>query len=578
MLIKICGINNVEIAKKAAIAGANYIGLLFSNISPRKIDINLAKEITKEVRASGAEVVAVFVDESLEEMLNIINELNLKLIQLHGNKVRALCDKLPEYLQIIYVVDGKELPPKLNPNKDFLLFEKIALHKSEFRYFIAGGLNIYNVSTQISLLKPHGVDVSSGVEESLAKKDDKKIKDFINKVRLGYYGDFGGQYVPELLIKPLKELETAYNDIAKNAMFRNEYENILKNYLGRPTPITEIKSFAKTISLKNTPRIFLKREDLLHTGAHKINNAVGQCLLAKKMGKTRIIAETGAGQHGLATATVCAMFGLECIVYMGSVDIERQSPNVAKMKLLGAKVIAVNNGSATLKDAVNEALRDWAYNYEISHYCLGSALGPHPFPKIVADFQSIIGKEAKEQIAIETSKNPNVVIACIGGGSNAIGIFSAFIDNEKINLIGVEAGGVGSGLGNNAARFQEGRVGVLHGAKTFILQDNNNQIVETYSISAGLDYPAVGPQHSYLFTTGRVTYEVATDSEALEAFKLLIKTEGIIPALESAHALAYIMKNINNYNANDIILINLSGRGDKDLPQLLSGVLKNATD
>ncbi|MFO0320175.1 MAG: tryptophan synthase subunit beta, partial [Neisseriaceae bacterium] len=367
----------------------------------------------------------------------------------------------------------------------------------------------------------------------------------------------------------------AYNTIGQSVEFREEYLLLLKTYLGRPTPITEVKSFAKNISSGSKLRVFLKREDLLHTGAHKINNAVGQCLLAKKMGKTRIIAETGAGQHGLATATACAMFDLECVVYMGSIDVERQAPNVAKMKLLGAKVVAVEQGSATLKDAVNEALRDWAENYENSHYCLGSALGPYPFPKLVADFQSVIGNEAKSQMQEFYNLKPTAIIACIGGGSNAIGIFSAFLEDKHTKLIGVEAGGRAEGLGNNSARFADGHIGVLHGTKTYVLQDENNQIVDTYSISAGLDYPAVGPVHAHLFATQRAIYDSVTDDEALSAFKLLIKTEGIIPALESSHALAYLMKNADQFNENDVILINLSGRGDKDLPQLLSGVLKD---
>ncbi len=577
MLIKICGLTDVKTAKETAIAGADYIGLLFSKVSPRQIDLTLAQEITKEARLGGAEIVAVFVDESLEEMLNIINALNLKVVQLHGDKVRNLCDKLPSYIQIIYVVDGKELPSCLNVNKDFLLYEKLIPIRTDFRYFIAGKLNLDNITQQIAEHKPHGVDVSSGVEVSLAKKNINKVVEFIKKVRKERYGRFGGMYAPELLVAPLKELESSYNSIAQSDEFRQEFAVILKNYLGRPTPVTEVKAFAQMLTSENTPRIFLKREDLLHTGAHKINNAVGQCLLAKKMGKTRIVAETGAGQHGLATATACAMFGLECVVYMGSIDVERQSPNVAKMQLLGAKVVSVSGGSATLKDAVNQALRDWAESYEDTHYCLGSALGPYPFPMIVADFQSIIGKEAIAQLSDDYKVKPNVVIACVGGGSNAIGIFSAFIENENIKLIGVEAGGTGAGLGNNAARFKEGRVGVLHGTKTYILQDDNNQIVDTYSISAGLDYPGVGPMHSQFFTNGRVQYDSATDIEALDAFKVLIKTEGIIPALESAHALAYIMTNINNYTKDDVILINLSGRGDKDLPQLLGGVLKHVT-
>ncbi|MFN7094816.1 MAG: tryptophan synthase subunit beta [Burkholderiales bacterium] len=393
-------------------------------------------------------------------------------------------------------------------------------------------------------------------------------------VRPERYGKFGGCYIPELLIQPLQELATAYASLSTSADFRQEFTSILTNYAGRPTALTEIANFAKTI---NSPRIFLKREDLLHTGAHKINNAIGQCLLAKQMGKTRIIAETGAGQHGVATATACAMFGLSCTIYMGQIDIERQAPNVAKMRLLGAKVVAVSSGSATLKDAVNEALRDWAESFEDTHYCLGSALGPHPFPTIVADFQAIIGQEAKAQFLEQVGSHPHTVLACVGGGSNAIGIFSAYLTETAVRLTGVEAGGLGSGLGNNAARFKEGSPGVLHGSYTYLLQTNAGQIVDTYSISAGLDYAAVGPQHSYLFASGRANYETATDTDALNAFQLLIKTEGIIPALESSHALGYLMRIAKDIPRDAAVLVNLSGRGDKDLPSLLSKELQHVT-
>ncbi len=574
MLIKICGLRDKEIAKKAALAGANYIGLLFSKVSSRNIELDLAKEITRAVRDVNSDVVGVFVDESLEQIKYIVNELQLKIIQLHGDKVRQLVDQLAPNLQIIYVLDGKEFPKILDPNKDFLMFEKIAIRDTPFRYFIAGGLNKDNITKRLKEDQPYGVDLSSGVESSLANKDINKIYEFIKIVRPTYYGRFGGQYAPELLITPLKELEDAYFSIGQTEEFRNEFTNILKNYIGRPTALTEVTNFARAIGVN---RIFLKREDLLHTGAHKINNALGQCLLAKKMGKTKIVAETGAGQHGLATATACAMMGLQCLVYMGEIDIQRQMPNVAKMKLLGAKVVPVTNGSATLKDAVNEALRYWAANYEDTHYCLGSALGPYPFPQIVADFQSIIGKEAKKQFFEATGCHPDYVIACVGGGSNSIGIFSAYLDEKDVKLIGVEAGGIGSGLGNNAARFSEGIPGILHGTYSYVLQNKDGQIAETHSISAGLDYPSVGPQHADLYTRGLAKYESATDEEALNAFLLLSKTEGIIPALESAHALGYLMQIAKNLEPDAKILVNLSGRGDKDLPSLLNKELKHVT-
>ncbi len=370
---------------------------------------------------------------------------------------------------------------------------------------------------------------------------------------------------------PLQELQRAWEKTGQSSDFQQELGEILRHYAGRATALTEVKRFAQAVG---GGRIFLKREDLLHTGAHKLNNALGQCLLAKKMGKTRIIAETGAGQHGVATATACAYLGLECIVYMGKVDIERQSPNVKKMQLLGAQVISVEQGSMTLKDAVNEALRDWSFHFETSHYCLGSALGPHPYPEMVAEFQSVIGKEAKQQIQERVGRDPDYIIACIGGGSNAIGIFSAFLDNPAVALIGVEAGGTGKKLGEHAARFEGGKPGVLHGSYTYLLQDEAGQVSTTHSISAGLDYPAVGPQHSALFESGRVHYTSVTDSEALEAFKLLTRTEGIIPALESSHALAHVVKIGKQLPKEAILIVNLSGRGDKDLPQLFEmGVL-----
>lgn len=368
---------------------------------------------------------------------------------------------------------------------------------------------------------------------------------------------FGGQYLPEILMTPIQELARAWENLRKSEDFQRELADLLQHYAGRPTPVTEMKNFAKAI---NGPRIFLKREDLLHTGAHKINNALGQCLLAKRLGKTRIIAETGAGQHGVATATACARLGLQCVVYMGSKDMERQHPNVKKMQLLGAEVRPVHQGSATLKDAVNEALRDWAAEYETSHYCLGSALGPHPYPAMVREFQSIISKELLEQVP-----DPDVLIACIGGGSNAIGFFHHFIQKGHIQLIGVEAGGKGITPGNHAARFSGGSPGVLHGCFTYILQDENGQILPTHSVSAGLDYPAVGPDHATLYELGRAQYVSVNDNEAIAAFRLLSQTEGIIPALESSHALAYLIKIAPELDKQLKVVVNLSGRGDKDL-------------
>ena len=377
---------------------------------------------------------------------------------------------------------------------------------------------------------------------------------------------FGGQFMPEILMSPIQTLSENWELFKNSPQFKKELDHLLKTYAGRETPLTEVKNFAKAIS---GPRIFLKKEDLLHTGAHKINNALGQCLLAKHLGKKRIIAETGAGQHGVATATACARLDLNCVVYMGATDIERQKNNVEKMQLLGAEVISVTQGSATLKDAINEALRDWSANYESSHYCLGSALGPAPYPDMARTFQSIISLETKEQILEEVHRLPDLLIACIGGGSNAIGFFHHFIEESKIKLVGVEAGGKGKKPGEHAARFSGGSPGVLHGCYTYLLQDEEGQILPTHSISAGLDYPAIGPDHSILFESKRVTYDSVTDDEALKAFHLLTKSEGIIPALESSHALAYLIKIAKSLDKESIVIINLSGRGDKDLYQVL---------
>ncbi|MCX6130461.1 MAG: tryptophan synthase subunit beta [Proteobacteria bacterium] len=378
----------------------------------------------------------------------------------------------------------------------------------------------------------------------------------------GYYGRYGGRFVPETLYRPITELDEAYTRYAADEQFQAELKYYLNTYVGRPTPL----SFAKRLSEHlGGAQIYLKREDLTHTGAHKINNALGQVLLAKRMGKTRIIAETGAGQHGVATATAAALFGLECLVYMGSVDMARQSLNVRRMKLLGASVVAVESGAKTLKDAVNEAMRDWVTNVRTTFYSLGSALGPHPYPKMVRDFHKIIGEEARKQIIEQAGRLPDELVACVGGGSNAIGLFHPFLDDPLVKMTGVEAGGRGLALGQHAARFSGGSLGVLHGALTYLLQSDEGQVQDTHSISAGLDYPAVGPEHAYLHEIGRAQYTSATDQEAIEAFRLLSSLEGIIPALESSHAIAYVMRHAPRLKRDQILLVNLSGRGDKDL-------------
>ncbi|MEM8996479.1 MAG: tryptophan synthase subunit beta [Acidobacteriota bacterium] len=383
----------------------------------------------------------------------------------------------------------------------------------------------------------------------------------------GHFGPYGGRFAPETLMAPLRELAAAYDKFSRKRAFRGRLRELLTHYAGRPTSLYYAERLSEELG---GARIWLKREDLLHTGAHKLNNAIGQCLLTKTMGKNRIIAETGAGQHGVATATAAALLGLECVVYMGEEDCRRQRLNVQRMRLLGAEVRPVNSGSRTLKDAINEAMRDWVTNVRDTHYVLGSVLGPDPFPRMVRDFHRVIGDEAKRQLKSQAgTATPDVAIACVGGGSNALGLFTAFLDDRKVRLIGVEAGGSGDKLGEHAARFDGGTLGVLHGTRTFVLQDADGQVAGTHSVSAGLDYPAVGPEHALLRDEGRVEYVHASDQEAIDAFHRLSSTEGILPALETAHALAHVEKIAPRLGKRAVILVNLSGRGDKDVESVL---------
>jgi tryptophan synthase beta chain len=377
--------------------------------------------------------------------------------------------------------------------------------------------------------------------------------------KTGHFGQFGGRFVPETLMMPLMELEKAYKRSKNDPEFKRELSSYLHSYVGRPTPLFYASNVSRELGLK----LYLKREDLCHTGAHKINNTIAQALLAVKIGKRRIVAETGAGQHGVATATACSIFGLECTVYMGEVDMERQRMNVMRMEILGAKVIPVRSGSATLKDAINEAIRDWVTNVRTTHYLLGSVVGPHPYPMMVRDFQSIIGMEARSQIIEIEGRLPDLLIACVGGGSNSIGLFYPFLKDD-VEMVGVEAGGKGISTGKHSATLNEGKPGILHGAMTYILQDDNGQVVETHSVAAGLDYPGVGPEHSFLKENRRVLYTSVSDEEAVDAFLFLSRLEGITPALESAHALAYLMKTAPK-RKGELVILNLSGRGDKDL-------------
>ncbi len=382
----------------------------------------------------------------------------------------------------------------------------------------------------------------------------------------GHFGPYGGMFVPETLMEPLHELTREYEKARRDKRFRDELAYYLREYCGRPTPLYFAERMTRALG---GPKIYLKREDLLHTGAHKINNTIGQVLRARRRGKRRVIAETGAGQHGVATATVAAMFGLECVVYMGTVDMERQALNVYRMRLLGAEVRAVNAGQRTLKEAISEAMRDWVTNVRTTHYILGSVLGAHPYPMMVRDFQAVIGREARRQILEKEERVPDELVACVGGGSNSIGLFYAFLKDKGVRMVGVEAGGEGIRAGKHAARFQKGgSLGVLQGTRTFVLQDDDGQIMLTHSVSAGLDYAAVGPEHSYLRDQGRIEYTYATDRQALEAATFCSRSEGIIPALESAHAVAYVMANAKKIGRGALVIVNLSGRGDKDVSQM----------
>jgi len=391
---------------------------------------------------------------------------------------------------------------------------------------------------------------------------EARIQPLSTAARAGRFGPYGGRYVPETLMAALEELEAAYESAKQDQEFQSEFEQLLRQYAGRPTPLFYATRLTEKLG---GARIYLKREDLLHTGAHKINNCIGQGLLARRMGKRRIIAETGAGQHGVASATVCALFGFECVVYMGSEDMRRQELNVFRMRLLGAEVRSVNSGSCTLKDAINEAMRDWVTNVRTTHYLLGSVLGAHPYPGMVRDFHRCIGREARQQILEQAGGLPSVVMACVGGGSNAMGVFYEFLPDKEVKLVGVEAGGRGSDLGEHAARFRGGSPGVLQGTYSYVLQDNAGQIATTHSVSAGLDYPSIGPEHAALHDSGRAEYVAASDAKALEACVTLSRTEGIVPALESAHAVAECIRRAPKMKKDEIIVVNISGRGDKDM-------------
>lgn len=585
--------------RKAVNSGVDYIGFVFAP-SKRQVTIEQVKRWTTLKQPKPYQkIVGVFVNEGIKVILQTAKACGLDVIQCHGNESPTLLKELKseistEVLKTIHhgvtslkmmsmytgIVDGYIIDTKTETEwggtGTCFDWKQIPMYSNEANQqgvlcFIAGGVKPENVKKLLNY-NPSGIDVSSGIETD-NQKDEGKMREMVITVKqnekatykapdkLGRFGIFGGRYVPETLMYALEELETAFNEAIKDESFFKQLHEEWEKYSGRPTPLTKADRLSDAIGGAS---IYLKREDLNHTGAHKINNAIAQALLARRMGKKNIIAETGAGQHGVAAATVAARYGLNCKVFMGEEDIKRQELNVFRMQLLGAEVIKVTSGGRTLKDATNEAIRHWVTHVNDTFYMIGSAVGPHPYPKMVREFQSVIGRESKEQFLKETGKLPDEVIACVGGGSNAIGMFYPFIETD-VRLIGVEAAGKGTETKEHAATLTKGVKGVLHGSLSYLLQDEAGNIVEPYSISAGLDYPGIGPEHAYLRDIGRVTYEAVTDSEALEALQLLCQLEGILPAIESAHAIAQAIKKAKKLAKNESILVCLSGRGDKDV-------------
>jgi phosphoribosylanthranilate isomerase len=586
MKIKVCGMREQENIAALCQLPIDFIGFIFYQKSSRYVDSLPNVEIHEAIKRVG-----VFVNASIEDIEQKVDFFDLDFIQLHGDETAEYCQSLKNKgYQIIkaFAVDGGfdfQQIDAYEASCDFFLLDAkgasyggngvqfdwrvLEKYPSDKPFFLSGGIDLSSIDgiRKLDIPQLYAIDVNSKFEIKPGLKDIEKVKNLTTNINgsyqvdaQGYYGEFGGAYIPEMLYPNIEELKREYLKIMGTESFQKEFKSLLKDYVGRPTPLY----FAKRLSKKYKTNIYLKREDLCHTGAHKINNTIGQILIAKALKKPRIIAETGAGQHGVATATVCALMGLECIVYMGAVDVERQAPNVARMKMLGAKVIPVHSGSKTLKDATNEAIRDWISNPENTHYIIGSVVGPHPYPDMVAQFQSVISKEIKKQLKEQTgSENPDKIIACIGGGSNAAGAFFHYLEEQDVDLIAVEAAGEGINSGRSAATSVLGTTGIIHASKTLLMQTKDGQVVEPHSISAGLDYPGIGPLHAHLIRTGRVKVLSVSDKESLAAAYELTKLEGIIPALESAHALAALDK--IEFKPNEVVVLNLSGRGDKDL-------------
>ena len=593
--VKICGLTNRGDAEAALEAGADAIGMIFAEESPRRVELGAAREISA-LAAGRAVRVGVFRDAARADVERIAGEVPLDVVQLHGSES-------PEYAAALSFPTVKVLAGDASAEHEAARFPGIEIlldHPSgggsgrtwDFsiaralgghgrRVWIGGGLAPENVADAVRAASPYGVDASSSLESAPGRKDRAKIFAFVAAVRaatprrvrpdeVGRFGRFGGRYVPETLVPAVEELASTWDILRADPAFWSELAAERGAYVGRPTPLY----FAARASAELGVRVYLKREDLAHTGSHKINNAIGQALIARRMGKRRVIAETGAGQHGVATATACARYGLDCEVYIGEEDTRRQSLNVFRMELLGAKVHAVKSGSRTLKDAMNEALRDWATNVRSTYYLIGSTAGPHPYPMLVRDLQSVIGQEARAQISAAEGRLPDLLIACVGGGSNALGLFAPFYDDTPVRMVGVEAGGEGIAGGRHGASLTAGSPGALHGSFSYVLQDDEGQIFEAHSISAGLDYPGVGPEHSFFKDSGRAEYVPVTDREALEAFVWLSRTEGIIPAFESSHAVAELRSRAPSLARGAVVILNLSGRGDKDAAEAKSLLAK----
>ena len=589
MQVKVCGITTREDAEAAIAAGADALGLNFVPGTPRALAADAAAEISAAV-AGRAVRVGVFRDAPSEEIARAVENIGLDVVQLHGSESPEEVAKLDvPVLKVLPADDDLVARAARYPGVDLLLdhpsgggsgqawsFARAReLVSRGRRVWIAGGLDPGNVAAAVRAARPHGVDASSGLESAPGAKDPERVKAFVREAHAaaqhggpaglpdpqGYFGRYGGRFVPEILMPAVAELAETYDALRGDPTFAAELARERASYAGRPTPLY----FARRMSEELGVRVYLKREDLAHTGAHKINNAIGQALIARRMGKPRIIAETGAGQHGVATATACARYGLACEVYMGEEDTRRQALNVFRMELLGARVHPVKSGSRTLKDAMNEAMRDWATNVRETYYLIGSTAGPHPYPLLVRDLQAVIGDEARGQILEAESRLPDLLVACVGGGSNALGLFHPFYGDESVRMVGVEAGGEGVERGRHGASLTAGTPGTLHGSFSSVLQDDAGQIFEAHSISAGLDYPGVGPEHAFYRDSGRAEYVPVTDAEALEAFVYLSRTEGIIPAFETSHAIAEVRRRAPQLERDAIVLVNLSGRGDKDV-------------